>query len=74
MLVGYVSDERYLALADVLFEFVSERGVVSARSSSSGSVYADIEAGSYIATLQKDGFGPKRIEFNAHPDLSLIHI
>ena len=68
MLVGYVSDERYLALADVLFEFVNERGVVSARSSSSGSVYADIEAGSYTATLQKDGFGPKRIEFNAHPD------
>ena len=32
MLVGYVSDERYLALADVLFEFTSERGVVSARS------------------------------------------
>ena len=68
MLVGYVSDERYLALADVLFEFVSERGVVSARSSASGSVYANIEAGSYTATLQKDGFGPKRIEFNAHPD------
>jgi len=61
MLVGYVSDERYLALADVLFEFTSERGVVSARSSASGAVYADIEAGTHTVTQQKDGFGPKRI-------------
>ena len=36
--------------------------------SASGAVYADIEAGTHTVTLQKDGFGPKRIEFSAHPD------
>ena len=32
MLVGYVSDERYLGTADLLLRFTGERGVVSARS------------------------------------------
>ncbi|PPR74677.1 MAG: hypothetical protein CFH05_00986 [Alphaproteobacteria bacterium MarineAlpha3_Bin4] len=31
MLVGYVSDERYVALADVSVELVSETTVVSTR-------------------------------------------
>ena len=38
MLVGYVSDERYVALPDVLLEFEGEPGVFAARSGASGSV------------------------------------
>ncbi len=65
MLIGYVSDERYLALGDVLFEFTNEHHTVQSRSSASGAVHADLEAGTYTATLQREGFGPKRIKINS---------
>jgi len=59
MLIGYVSDERYVALGDVLFEFRGESGVVAARSSISGAVYADVPPGDYEVVLGKDGYGSK---------------
>ena len=59
MLVGYVSNERYLALSDVLFEFRGNDKVVLARSSISGAVYVDIEPGSYEVVFGKQGFGSK---------------
>lgn len=62
MLVGYVSDERYVALPDVLFEFENERGSVEGRSRASGAVHADIEPGPYRVTLSKPGFGAKRVQ------------
>ena len=62
MLAGYVSDERYVALADVLFEFANERGRVNTRSTASGVVDADLAAGTYRVTFCKSGFGPKRVE------------
>jgi N,N-dimethylformamidase len=62
MLIGYVSDERYIALIDVLFEFDGQGQVVAARSSASGAVYADLAPGSYQVTLAKDGFGAKIVE------------
>ncbi|MFT5366428.1 MAG: N,N-dimethylformamidase, partial [Candidatus Latescibacterota bacterium] len=62
MLIGYVSDERYIALIDVLFEFEGQGQVVAARSSASGAVYADLAPGSYQVTLAKDGFGAKIVE------------
>src|SRR5262245_21198222 len=62
VLLGYVSDERYVALADVLLEFTDERGESwEARSRASGSVHADLPAGPYTVTLQKSGFGSKRV-------------
>ncbi len=61
MLVGYVSDERYLALADVLLEFEDAVGAVAARSSASGAVHADVGPGTYQVTLQKTGYGAKRV-------------
>jgi hypothetical protein len=70
MLVGYVSDERYVALADVLFEFEDRASSVTARSRASGAVYADIEPGPYRVTLTRGGYGAKRIEMTAahnHP-------
>jgi hypothetical protein len=61
MLVGYVSDERYAALADVAVEFADARGGSwEARSRASGSVHADLPPGEYVATFQKPGFGAKR--------------
>ncbi len=38
MLVGYVSDERYIAQSDLQLEFVDDSGSVEARSLASGAV------------------------------------
>lgn len=61
MLIGYVSDERYLALSDVLLEFVSDAGSVETRSRASGAVYADLPPGPYTVYLARNGFGAKRV-------------
>jgi N,N-dimethylformamidase len=64
MLIGYVSDERYVALADVVLEFTDDQGQsFEARSRATGSVHCDLpsnESG-YLVTLQKPGFGSKRV-------------
>ena len=65
MLVGYVSDERYVAVPEVLFEFVDEsrtRDSTEVRSRASGAVYADLEPGTYTAILYKPGYGSKRVQ------------
>ncbi|MDA0711858.1 MAG: carboxypeptidase-like regulatory domain-containing protein [bacterium] len=62
MLVGYVSDERYIAQIDVMFEFEREGQVVATRSRASGSVYAELAPGPYRVTLAKDGFGSKIVD------------
>lgn len=62
MLVGYVSDERYVALADVLLEFENASGSVGARSRATGAVYADIAPGPYKVTLACRGFGSKSVQ------------
>jgi N,N-dimethylformamidase len=68
MLIGYVSDERYVALADVLVEFDQEgRTVALARSTARGAVYADIAPGRYRATLVKPGFGSKHTLLDVAP-------
>ena len=61
MLIGYVSDDRYVALADVLLEFESEGGSVETRSRATGAVYADLPPGSYKVTLCKQGYGSKSV-------------
>ncbi|MES2792065.1 MAG: N,N-dimethylformamidase beta subunit family domain-containing protein [Planctomycetota bacterium] len=62
MLIGYVSDERYVALADVLLEF-QRAGQLAAivRSTPRGAVHADLPPGDYQVTLVKDGFGSKSV-------------
>jgi N,N-dimethylformamidase len=61
MLVGYVSDERYVALAGVALEFVDSAGRSwEATSRATGSVHVELPAGEYEVTLQKPGFGAKR--------------
>ncbi|MCA1666221.1 MAG: carboxypeptidase-like regulatory domain-containing protein [Thermomicrobia bacterium] len=62
MLVGYVSDERYVALADVIIEFDRDGACVAVvRSTPRGAVSADLTPGTYIVTLVKEGFGPKHV-------------
>src|SRR5271156_3108504 len=64
MLVAYVSDERYVALPDVLLEFEGEAGSFEARSRATGSVHLDLPPGPYKVTLQKPGFGAKTVRLN----------
>jgi N,N-dimethylformamidase len=62
MLIGYVSDERYVALADVAVEFTNAHGESwEARSRASGSIHCDLPPGDYTVTLSKPGFGSKRV-------------
>ena len=69
MRVGYVSDERYVAVADALIEFDRDGETAAVvRSTPRGVVCADIEPGPYRATLVKPGFGSKRVRMQATPD------
>ena len=53
MLIGYVSDQQYVALADVCLEFIDIAGRSwETRSRASGSVYLDLPAGSYRVVIQ----------------------
>ncbi|MEC8932497.1 MAG: carboxypeptidase regulatory-like domain-containing protein, partial [Candidatus Latescibacterota bacterium] len=62
MLIGYVSDERYVALPDVLLEFMSSEGEsTQTRSRATGSVHADLAPGPYQVTLHSPGYGLKRV-------------
>lgn len=68
MLIGYVSDEKYLALSGVEIEMLGPRGSIATRSRASGAVYADIELGRYEVVLAKDGFGAKRVTVDVAAD------
>ena len=61
MLIAYVSDERYVALPDVLIELEGDAGSFEARSRATGAVHADVPPGNYRVTLQKPGFGAKSV-------------
>ena len=61
MLIAYVSDERYVALPDVILEFEGDAGSFEARSRATGSVHVDLPSGTYKVTLQKPGFGAKSV-------------
>ncbi|MGO9465592.1 MAG: N,N-dimethylformamidase beta subunit family domain-containing protein [Isosphaeraceae bacterium] len=67
MLIAYVSDERYVALPDVLLEFEGLAGSFEARSRATGSVHADLPPGRYKVTLQKAGFGAKSVVVDVIP-------
>lgn len=63
MLIGYVSNEQYLALSDVALEFVNAAGEsIAARSRASGSVHADLTPGPWEVSLQCPGYGQKRVK------------
>jgi len=63
ILVGYVSDERYVALPDVLLEFQHEGQSIEVRSRASGAVYAPVDVGTrYRVTLYRAGYGAKSVQ------------
>jgi hypothetical protein len=59
MLIGYVSDERYVALPDVLLEFIGNGRSLETRSRASGAVHLDLPPGDYRVVLHKAGYGAK---------------
>jgi N,N-dimethylformamidase len=67
MFIGYVSDERYVALPEVLFEFVADGRSVEARSRATGAVHAELAPGRYEVTLYKQGYGAKRVAMTVVP-------
>jgi hypothetical protein len=69
MLIGYVSDERFVALPDVLLEFENGSVSVEARSRASGAVHAEIPPDEYRVTLNKPGFGGKRVQVAVRPGI-----
>ena len=60
-LVGYVSDERYVAIADCAVLFERDGHAFATRSTATGAVYAELEPGEYAVALNARGFGPKRV-------------
>ena len=70
MLIGYVSDERYVALPDTQVELENDQISLEVRSRASGAVHADVPAGTYRVTLARQGYGSKRGELTVpteHP-------
>ena len=63
MVIGYVSDEQYLALSDVSIEFTQNGKLVGhTKSFMSGAVDIDLPAGDYRMTLGKSGYGAKGVD------------
>jgi N,N-dimethylformamidase len=63
-LIAFVSDENYVALADVAadFESLSSGDCYFIRSSARGAFYGDLPPGPYRVTLARTGFGAKRVD------------
>src|SRR5688500_15814767 len=63
MLIGYVSDERYVAVADAQVELERDGECAAVvRSTPRGGVYADLPPGAYRVTLVKPGYGAKSVD------------
>src|SRR5436309_15124716 len=68
MLIGYVSDERYSALPDVLVELLDGRGGSwETRSRASGAIHCDCPPGEYEVVIASPGYGYKRSRVAARP-------
>src|SRR5688572_1084695 len=74
MLIGYVSDERYVAVADALLEFERDgRYVAHTRSTARGGVHADLAPGAYRVAIVKPGFGSKVVKLEVAGDRAPYH-
>lgn len=68
MLIGYVSDENYVALADVAVEILQgDRSLAALHSTARGAIEADIAPGEYEVVLVRAGYGSKRVTMRADP-------
>jgi hypothetical protein len=63
-LIGYVSDERFLAIPDALLAFSGTMTWADLRSSADGSVRGDIPPGRYEVAIAHPRFGSKRTVVN----------
>ena len=62
MLIGYVSDEQFLALPDVAVELINPAGQRWAtHSTASGAIEVAVPPGDYEVILNKPGYGAKRV-------------
>lgn len=61
-LIGYVSDERYVALSEVGLVFEGPFGEVATRSLANGAVRAFVPEGACRVTMARPGYGSKREE------------
>ncbi len=68
MLLGYVSDERYVALPDALLEFRRGEDSWETRSRATGAVHGELDAGTYEVTLGHPGYGSKRVTLTLPDD------
>ena len=68
MLVGYVSDECYLALHDVAVVLENGQEMIATRSLANGAILADVQPGPYRVSLAREGHGSKRVELTVAPD------
>jgi len=63
MLIGYVSDERYVAMSGVHVELLAQGRSWATQSRASGAVWIDeLPAGDYEAVLAYPGYGSKRVQ------------
>lgn len=74
MLIGWVSDERDLALAGVAVELARDGALVAtAHTTASGAIHVgdDVVPGEHRVTLARDGYGPKHVLAQVDPDAPL---
>ena len=64
ILIGYVSDEQHVAIADAQVEFTRDDAAVEVRSSASGAVRADIAPGRWTVTLARAGYTRKFLQLD----------
>ncbi len=63
MIIGYVSDEHYLALSDVSIELTRDKQLVAnTKTFMTGAVDVDLPPGNYRMALGKTGYGAKQID------------
>ena len=62
-IIGYVSNEDYLALNDVSIVFEKDHEILAdTKSFATGAVRTDLPSGSYTLTFAKAGYGSKHVE------------
>ncbi len=61
-LIGYVSDEYHNLIPGVHFEFINSKyESVSTFSGASGSIHVDLKNGEYLAVINKENYGSKKV-------------
>ena len=73
MLIGFVSDDRYVVVPEVSLLFERNGTHVSTRSLADGSVRVEIEPGDWRVTLNRPGYGAKVVELRIRENHEPVH-